>query len=61
MHSPAHIVNKASPAVQCVWFGWHWGRGRSLTIAAPCHSESLPGWANGAAQLHSWPDISLGL
>ena len=23
-------VNKHSPDVQYVWFGWHWGRGRFL-------------------------------
>ena len=28
--SPALNVNKVSPAVQYVWFGWHWGQGRSL-------------------------------
>ena len=31
-HSPAHNVNKHSPDVQYVWFGWHWGRGRFLMI-----------------------------
>ena len=31
-HSPAHNVNKHSPAVQYVWFGWHWGLGRSLML-----------------------------
>ena len=32
-NSPAHHVNKHSPAVQCVWFGWYWGLGRSLMLA----------------------------
>ena len=26
-HSPAHHINKLSPAVQHVWFGWYWGLG----------------------------------
>ena len=26
--SPAHHVNKPSPAVHQVWFGWYWGLGR---------------------------------
>ena len=30
-HSPAHHVNKHSPAVQYVWSGWHWGLEKSLT------------------------------
>ena len=29
-HSPAHHVNKFSPAIQYVWFGWHWGLEKSL-------------------------------
>ena len=27
-HSPAHHVNKPSPAVQHIWFRWYWGLGR---------------------------------
>ena len=27
-HSPVHHINKPSPALQYVWFGWHWGLGR---------------------------------
>ena len=34
-HCPAHNVNKASSAVQCVWFGWRWGQGRSLVGPFP--------------------------
>ena len=34
-HSPAHHVNKLSPAVQYVWFGWHWGLERSLRAPTP--------------------------
>ena len=28
LYSPAQHVNKSSPAVQHVWFGWYWGLGR---------------------------------
>jgi hypothetical protein len=35
MHSPAHNVNKRSPAVQYVWFGWHWGIEKSLMLWTP--------------------------
>ena len=34
-HSPAHHVNKLFPAVQYVWFGWHWGLEKSPMLPPP--------------------------
>ena len=40
MHSPARNVKKASPAVQCVWFGRHWRRGRFLPLLGNTGKET---------------------
>ena len=52
--SPAHNVNKASPAVQCVWFGWHWGRWRFLM------AQGIPPWVakQGGLESSDWRLIS---
>ena len=31
---PVHHVNKLSPAINYVWFGWHWGLEKSLMSCA---------------------------
>ena len=40
-------------SVQCVWFGWYWGRGRSLM---PCPALSHPLPCHPALQPHSLLD-----
>ena len=41
VHSPANRVNKPSPAVQHVWFGWYWRLGRfPYGIPAPTLYEA---------------------
>ena len=37
LYSPAQHVNNSSPAVQYVWFGWHWGQERSLMLKLCLH------------------------
>ena len=38
-----HHVNKLSPAVQYVWFGWHWGLEKSLTPNTnSCQTPNCP-------------------
>ena len=48
IHSPAHHVNKPSPAVHYVWFGWYWGLGRfpyghMSRFFIKCQSQSVEG------------------